>query len=61
MNYSIKYMNAGGVTERSECWPFDTDAEANAYAKIELPRYSTVEVWKADALLTRNSRDPPHA
>lgn len=59
MNYSGIYMNKGGITERSEFLPFDTDAEANAHARIELPRHFIVEVWKARALLTRTFRDPP--
>lgn len=59
MNYSVKYMNKGGITERSEFLPFDTDAEANAYAQIGLPRHFIVEVWKTDVLVTRTFRDPP--
>lgn len=59
MNYALKYLNKSGITERSEFLPFDTDAEANAHARIELPRHFIVEVWKADALLTRTFRDPP--
>jgi hypothetical protein len=58
MNYSVKYLNAGGITERSEFLPFNTDAEANEHARIELPRHFIVEVWKADALLSRTFRDP---
>ena len=59
MNYSVQYKNAGGITERSEFLPFDTDSEANAYAQIDLPRYFIVEVWKGNALVTRTFRDPP--
>ena len=58
MNYSVKYMNAGGITERSEFLPFDTDAEANAHALSELPRHFIVEVWKENALVKRTFRDP---
>ena len=58
MNYSVKYLDKGGITERSEFLPFNTDAEANAHARIELPRHSIVEVWKADTLLSRTFRDP---
>lgn len=57
MNYSVKYLNAGGITERSEFLPFETDAEANAYAQIELPRHFIVEVWKADTLVKRTFRE----
>lgn len=59
MNYSVKYMNKGGITERSEFLPFDTDAAANAHARVELPRHSIVEVWKANLLVSRTFRDPP--
>ena len=59
MNYSVKYLDPGGLTERSEFLPFDTDAEANAHAQLDLPRHFIVEVWKGDALLTRSFRDPP--
>lgn len=59
MNYSVKYLNASGITERSEFLPFDSDADANAHAQIELPRHFIVEVWKGDALVRRSFRDPP--
>jgi hypothetical protein len=61
MHYLLKYISKGGITERSEFLPFETDAEANAHARLELPRHFIVEVWKADALLTRTLRDPPEA
>jgi hypothetical protein len=61
MNYLVKYISKGGITERSEFLPFETDAEANKHAQLELPRHFIVEVWKADALLTRTLRDPPEA
>jgi hypothetical protein len=61
MNYLVKYISKGGITERSEFLPFDCDADANAHAQLELPRHFSVEVWKADALLARTFRDPPEA
>ncbi|MEQ1493678.1 MAG: hypothetical protein ABL932_24355 [Terricaulis sp.] len=57
MNYSVKYMNAGGITERSEFLPFETDAEASAHALIDLPRHFIVEVWKENALVKRTFRE----
>lgn len=57
MNYSVRYLDVRGVTERSEFLPFNSDADAHAYAQVELPRHSSVEVWKADVLLTRTLRD----
>lgn len=59
MNYSVKYLNASGITERSEFLPFDSDADANAHAQIELPHHFIVEVWKGNALVRRSFRDAP--
>jgi hypothetical protein len=58
MNYSVKYLNASGITERSEFLPFDSDAEAHSHAQLELPRHAFVEIWKADALLSRTFQEP---
>lgn len=58
MNYSVKYLNDSGITERSEFLPFDSDADASAHAQIELPRHFIVEVWKGDVLIRRSFRDP---
>lgn len=57
MQYSIRYLNVRGITERSEFLPFETDADAQAYAATGLPRHAIVEVWKADSVLTRSLRD----
>lgn len=57
MQYSIRYLNMRGITERSEFLLFATDAEAQAYARKELRRHAIVEVWKADSRLTRTLRD----
>lgn len=57
MNYSIRYLNERGITERSEFLPFDTDAAAGAHAHSDLSRHFIVEVWKGDNLLTRTFRD----
>lgn len=59
MNYLVKYLDAQGLTERSEFSPFDNDADASAHAAIELPRHFIVEVWKGDALVSRTFRNPP--
>ncbi len=59
MNYSIRYMNEKGVTERSEFLAFETDAAASDHAKADSRRHSIVEVWKQDSLLSRMFRDAP--
>ncbi len=57
MNYSVRYLDKGGITERSEFLPFDSDAAANAHSKIGAPHHSIVEVWKGDNLVSRTFRD----
>ncbi len=57
MNYSIRYLNERGITERSEFLALASDADANDHARIELPRHFIVEVWKGEALLSRVFRD----
>jgi hypothetical protein len=59
VNYSIRYLNERGITERSEFLPFDTDSAATTYAEVELPRHFIVETWKGDNLLARTFRDAP--
>lgn len=59
MNYSIRYLNERGITERSEFLALDSDAEATTHAKVDLHRHFIVEVWKDDDLLSRTFRDPP--
>lgn len=53
MKYSISYKSAQGITDRSEFLPFDSDAEACAYAAEEGRKSPIVEVWKGDNLLVR--------
>ena len=63
MNYSIRYKDAKGITNRSEFLPFATDGEAKHYANTELPKNSMIEVWKNDDLLVRlsgQSEGAPH-
>jgi hypothetical protein len=59
MNYSIRYLNEGGITERSEFLALDSDADATNHARRELSRHFIVEVWKDDDLLSRTFRDVP--
>jgi len=59
MNYSIRYLNERGITERSEFLPFDTDAAAAVHARADLHRHFIVEIWKGERLLTRTFRDSP--
>jgi hypothetical protein len=57
MNYSIRYQNDNGITERSEFLAFESDADAAAHAQIASRRHFIVEVWKGDDLLSRTFRD----
>lgn len=59
MNYSIRYLNERGITERSEFLPFETDADAGDHAQGDKGRHFIVEIWKGDSLLTRTFRDAP--
>jgi hypothetical protein len=59
MNYSIRYQDDKGITERSEFLAFESDADATDHTKIDSPRHSIVEVWKGDHLLSRKFRDAP--
>jgi hypothetical protein len=59
MNYSIRYLNERGITQRSEFLDFESDGEAANHARVELPRHFIVEIWKGDNLLTRTFRDAP--
>jgi hypothetical protein len=59
MDYSIRYLNESGITERSEFLPFETDADAGTHVQSELKRHVIVEVWKDDNLLSRTFRDAP--
>lgn len=59
MNYSIRYLNDRGITERSEFLSFETDAAAAAHAQAELSRHFIVEIWKGESLLRRTFRDAP--
>ncbi len=59
MNYSIRYLSEGGITERSEFLALDSDAEANSHAKLEMAQHFIVEVWKDENLLSRTFRDVP--
>src|ERR1700741_205389 len=45
MNYSIRYLNERGVTERSEFLAMESDAAADDHARLDLPRYFMVELW----------------
>jgi hypothetical protein len=57
MNYSIRYMNEKGVTERSEFLTLESDDAATDHAHADLRRHFIVEVWKGDELLSRTFRD----
>jgi hypothetical protein len=59
MNYSIRYLNEGGITERSELLALGSDADATDHAERELARHFIVEVWKDNDLLSRTFRDAP--
>jgi hypothetical protein len=59
MNYSIRYLNEKGITERSEFLALESDADAADHARLDLPRHFIVEVWKDDHLLSRTFRDTP--
>lgn len=59
MNYSIRYLNERGITERSEFLPFDTDAAAAGHAQADAGRHFIVEIWKGENLFTRTFRDAP--
>jgi hypothetical protein len=59
MNYSIRYQNDNGITERSEFLAFASDADAAGHARIALGRHFIVEIWKGDNLLLRTFRDDP--
>jgi hypothetical protein len=57
LNYSIRYMNEKGITERSEFLALESDAAATNHALIDLRRHFIVEIWKGDDLLSRTFRD----
>jgi hypothetical protein len=59
MNYSIRYLNERGITERSEFLALTSDSEATDHAKIDPRQHFIVEVWKEDKLLSRIFRDVP--
>jgi hypothetical protein len=59
MNYSIRYQNDNGITERSEFLAFESDAAAANHAQIASGRHFIVEIWKGDDLLSRIFRDDP--
>jgi hypothetical protein len=59
MNYSIRYQDDKGITERSEFLEFDSDAAASGHAELEQHRHFIVEIWKGEALLSRTFRDAP--
>jgi hypothetical protein len=59
MNYSIRYQNDKGITERSEFLAFDSDGAATDHARIDAPRHSIVEIWKGDVLLARTFKKAP--
>ncbi|MBX9746077.1 MAG: hypothetical protein K2X34_04200 [Hyphomonadaceae bacterium] len=59
MNYSIRYLNERGVTERSEFLSLESDAAATDYARVDLRRHFIVEIWKGEDLLSRTFRDSP--
>lgn len=59
MNYSIRYLNDKGVTERSEFLPFASDADATDHARTHSQRHFILEVWKGEDLLLRSFRDEP--
>jgi hypothetical protein len=58
MNYSIRYQDDHGITERSEFLAFESDADAVAHAKADAPRHAIVEIWKGDQLLSRAFKVP---
>jgi hypothetical protein len=57
MNYSIRYQDDKGITERSEFLEFASDAAAADHAQIDRPRHFIVEIWKGENLLSRTFRD----
>ena len=59
MNYSIRYMNERGITERSEFLAFETDSAAKDHALIDSRRHFIVEIWKGDNLVNRIISDAP--
>lgn len=59
MNYSIRYLNERGITERSEFLALESDAAATEHAKLGLRRHFITEAWKEDHLLSRTFRDAP--
>ncbi len=59
MNYSIRYMNERGITERSEFLAFETDSAAKEHALIDSRRHFIVEIWKGNNLLNRSFRNVP--
>ena len=59
MNYSIRYQNDNGITERSEFLAFDSDAAAADHAETDSGRHFIVEIWKGEDLLSRTYRDDP--
>lgn len=59
MNYSIRYLNERGITERSEFLALESDAAAADHARLDLRRHFSVEVWRGDNLLSRIFRDIP--
>jgi hypothetical protein len=59
MNYSIRYQNDKGITERSEFLAFESDGAAADHASIDAPRHAIVEIWKGDALLSRAFKKAP--
>jgi hypothetical protein len=57
MNYSIRYMNERGITERSEFLAFESDGEAKEHSLIDGRRHFIVEIWKGENLVNRSIRD----
>lgn len=57
MNYSVWFKDALGCTNRSEVTPFDDDAAATTYARINLPGNAMIEVWNGEHLVSRLFKD----
>ncbi len=52
-NYSVRYLDALGRTQRTEFLPFENNKEAVDFARIGIVANAVVEVWKENDLIDR--------
>jgi len=60
-NYSIRYLDAFGVTKNSELLSFENNVAATGFARIGLIRNAIVDVWADNHLIVRLHQERPRA